>query len=261
MSGSGLGAFNHYQQTIHNVLPIGGLDDGLSSIVPLGIGGVFNAAGAGKIWFDMSAWAEMLVTALADQASAVNGLVIRWSHDGVNEDANLQTAVTLALGVEYYNAFARRARWVTVDLTNGAIAQTALALRTFFFQTPALAGTGGGGNVTIIAPLGIQAAATSVATTDNSTNGPALGVSTAIAVNVAVNCGATVAGQKYRVSVAGGAGFCIRVDATNPLITDEPWWDGQKFAFIATVTGATGVRVIKRVAATADGAVILTAIV
>ena len=98
-------------------------------------------------------------------------------------------------------------------------------------------------------------------TIDATPNGPAAGVSTAIAVNAVVNCGATVAGQRYRVSIVGGAGICVRVDATDPVVTDEVWFDGQKVGFIATVTSATGVRCIKRTAWTADAACILTAIV
>jgi hypothetical protein len=90
---------------------------------------------------------------------------------------------------------------------------------------------------------------------DATPEGPSSATTTAVAVNVVVNIAATVAGDKYRVSVDGGAGFCLRVDGVDPVITDECWYDGMKLDFIATVTSASGVRAIKKTAATADGSV------
>lgn len=87
---------------------------------------------------------------------------------------------------------------------------------------------------------------------------PGASVSTAVGVNVAVNIAATTDGLRYRVSIVGGEGICIRCDAIDPVVTNEPWYSLQKFEFTATVTSASGVRAIKRTAGTADATVIVT---
>lgn len=98
-------------------------------------------------------------------------------------------------------------------------------------------------------------------TVDITPNGPALGVPVAVDSDLVHTIAATVAGQRYRVSVIGGAGVCIRVDGVNAVITDEPWQSDQKFVFIATVTSATGVTAIKRTAGTADLVVLVVPLV
>ena len=85
-------------------------------------------------------------------------------------------------------------------------------------------------------------------------------MSTAVAVNAVVNIATCQAGRRYRVSVEGGEGVCIRCDATDPTVANEPWRDGQKFEFTCLVADANTVRAIKRVAGTANLTVIVTAL-
>jgi len=205
MSLSELGDFNSHNQPIRNTLAMGGEDDGQSTVTPLGIAGSFNF-GAGDPWFDMSCWAEMLVVALADQASAINGLQIRWSHDGgANEDLTLRTNHSLLLGVQYYQAFARRARHVQVRFLNGAVAQAAFYLKTLFFATPSLGGAIGG-------PV---AAATDFSPIEGRTENIADNL--AHELSLAAGAGLDV-GETYVVQPTAGEGVAVLEATVVPLV-------------------------------------------
>lgn len=233
--------------TLAEVIAIAG--DIIREQTPLAGGGVYLSP-----WIDVSAYPELRLRSLSDVASAAGGVVMQWSYDGVNPIAPAAITAAALAGVLYDSGVIPRLyNFARISYGNGVGAQTTFRYALEGFPTTGGGGGGGGANVTIVAPLGIQPQAASVATNDNTANGPAEGVAPAVAVDAVVNIAATVTGQRYRVSVYGTAGVCIRVDAVDPDITDECWYDGQKFEFTATATNAAGVRAIKRTAATADG--------
>jgi hypothetical protein len=89
---------------------------------------------------------------------------------------------------------------------------------------------------------------------------PGASVSVAVDSDAAhVITATTQLGYRYRVSVVGGEGLCIRCDGTAPLVSNEPWYTYQKFEFIAVI-GTNTVRAIKRTAGTMDGTIIVTAL-
>ena len=66
-------------------------------------------------------------------------------------------------------------------------------------------------------------------------------------------------GKLYRISIVGADGLCLRCDGVAPLVSNEPWYSGQKFDFIATVA-TNPVAAIKRTAGSANGVVVITSL-
>jgi hypothetical protein len=95
----------------------------------------------------------------------------------------------------------------------------------------------------------------------SATDGPGASASTAINTDLVTNL-TTGAGWRvnlrYRLTVKGGAGFCIRVNGTDPTVADEPWENDMKLTFTLKYGGGNPVRAIKRTAGSADGAIIVT---
>lgn len=99
---------------------------GNSTIVPLGIGGVFSPAG----FEDMYQFDNVCVVALSNVASAANGLVIEWSNDSTT--TTITETRTLAAGVPMIYESATHGLGFKVSLTNGGIAQASLTILTVY---------------------------------------------------------------------------------------------------------------------------------
>ncbi len=107
---------------------IGVVDSNNSTITPLGSGATFTGTGT-----DLIAGGNMhlVVSVFADQASAIDGLVVQFSQDGTNWDAgNYSHAFTLAANEGWSDQFGPEAQFFRVTLTNGGVAQGALRLET-----------------------------------------------------------------------------------------------------------------------------------
>lgn len=97
-----------------------------STIVPLGIGGVFLPAAFEDVYqFD-----NVCVVVLADVASAAGGLVLAWSNDSVT--ATITETRTLAAGVPMIYESTTRGQGFRVSLTNGGVAQASLTIQTIY---------------------------------------------------------------------------------------------------------------------------------
>ena len=106
----------------------GVVDAGNSSVIPLGISGVFTGAA-----FEVTKYAAINVNVRSDVASATNGLKVEFSPDGTNWDHSHQTTYTGGNGVGYiFNAEYKFARIV---YTNSTVAQTSFRLQTIFKTT------------------------------------------------------------------------------------------------------------------------------
>jgi len=99
-----------------------------SSTANLGISGVFTGA-----FEEMTDFAFIAVSIIADQASASNGLTFQWSSDGVNVDQSDISNVLANTGRSF--ALTVRARYFRIVYTNGVVAQTAFRLNTVFHQS------------------------------------------------------------------------------------------------------------------------------
>lgn len=106
----------------------GVVDAGNSSVIPLGISGVFTGTA-----FEVTKYAAINVNVRSDVASATNGLKVEFSPDGINWDHSHQTTYTGGNGVGYiFNAEYKFAR---VVYTNSAVSQTSFRLQTIFKTT------------------------------------------------------------------------------------------------------------------------------
>lgn len=225
---------------IHKALLWGGLDTTNYTVTPLLANGIFNGA-----WKEVSDWTEMVLVQSSDIASAANGLWVIWSHNaGVTEDTLLRDTLDCPVtAANQPNRFiiARKARYYRIIYYNSALDQTRLTIYSDWSTMPAIGG--GIGSSMGVAP-----------------STPGASVSVAVAVNVAVNIATCQLGKRYRVSIEGGEGVCIRCDAVNPVTTNEPWRDGQKFEFKCITASGVTVRAIKRVAGSANLTIVVTAL-
>ena len=89
---------------------------GNSSTALLGIGATFTG-----VFESVSAYAFFTASVFTDVASATNGLVFNWSHDGVNIDRSEGTNVNANIGRAF--AITPRAKFFRIDYINGATAQ------------------------------------------------------------------------------------------------------------------------------------------
>lgn len=103
----------------------GVVDSGNSSVIPLGIGGVFTGTA-----FEITKYTTVNVNVASDVASAANGVTVQFSPDGINWDHSHSTTYTAASGLGY--VFNVEFKFARVVYTNGAAAQTYFRLQTIF---------------------------------------------------------------------------------------------------------------------------------
>ena len=106
----------------------GVVDSGNSSVIPLGIGGVFTGSA-----FEVTNYTSINVNVASDVASATNGVKVEFSPDGTNWDHSHSTTYTAVSGVGY--AFNTEFKYARVVYTNGGSAQAYFRLQTIFKST------------------------------------------------------------------------------------------------------------------------------
>lgn len=126
------GAFQPPNNIPVNIENIGLVDTGNSSAIPLGIGEVFTGDALNITHFG---W--IFVTVFADVISAVDGLSIEQSMDGVNWDNTDVFTVPAAKGKTY--SIQPAAEFLRIVYTNGAVGQAAFRLQTVLKRTGSLA--------------------------------------------------------------------------------------------------------------------------
>jgi len=116
------------------------------TIVNLAPGGAFATP-----WLDVSNYDPVRVCSLSNVASAVGGVVMEWSMDGVTVHAAEAPGSALA-GVLYDSTnIARRMPFLRVTYTNGAVVQA-----TFLFVVCGYSGGGGGGGGVPLTNVDVQ---------------------------------------------------------------------------------------------------------
>lgn len=118
-----------------NTLPsIGVVDTNNTTTTPLGSGATFTGAATDLI---ANGNMHIVVSVVADQDSAVDGLTVQFSQDGTNWPAGeYKHSFTLAADVARPLALGPEARFFRVVLTNGAVAQGSLRLTTILKRNP-----------------------------------------------------------------------------------------------------------------------------
>lgn len=112
-----------------NVNLAGVVDSTNSSTTPLGAGGVFTGA-----TFDAKDFATLSLSVTSDQSSAVNGISVQFSQDGINWDhIHAYTYVTGGNGLSYNLPV--EMRYCRVVYTNGGTAQGSFRLQSVFRRT------------------------------------------------------------------------------------------------------------------------------
>ncbi len=96
-----------------------------STNTPLGIGGVFTGE-----WQDTLNYNVVVVGAVANQSSAVDGLVVDWSADGVTSTQTDEFTISANKGKVF--TFTPPNRYVRLSYTNGALAQASFDLQVIF---------------------------------------------------------------------------------------------------------------------------------
>ena len=98
-------------------------------------------------WIDVSAFANIRLRSIADQASALLGVALQWSYDGVNPIAPLAFNGSALLGVLLDSGLiVRDYNYARAIYLNGAAAQTAFRLTLEGYQ----GGGGGGGGPVVV---------------------------------------------------------------------------------------------------------------
>lgn len=93
-----------------------------STTTPLGGGGVFT----GAAWQDMKDYGVLTVNIVTDQDSAVDGLDVQWSDDGVN--VRDHDYMTIYANTPKTFTFGPAQRYYRIVYTNGGVAQTSFNL-------------------------------------------------------------------------------------------------------------------------------------
>jgi hypothetical protein len=107
----------------------GVVDSTNSSTTPLGAGGIFTGA-----TFDAKDFATLSLSVTSDQSSAVNGISVQFSQDGINWDhIHAYTYVTSGNGLSYNLPV--EMRYCRVVYTNGGTAQGSFRLQSVFRRT------------------------------------------------------------------------------------------------------------------------------
>lgn len=112
--------------TASNPLPItssGIVDSNNSTSTPLGISGVFTGTAT-----EVLAYGGIIISAIADEDSAADGLSIQFSSDGTNWD-HIE-AHTVTADTSHISITPPQARYMRVVYTNGTTAQTSFRLQT-----------------------------------------------------------------------------------------------------------------------------------
>jgi len=89
-----------------------------STIIPLGIDGVFTGSG----WQDTLDYGVLSINVFSDQDSAVDGLEVQWSYDGITLNGD-RDHFTILAGVSKTFTFGPAQRYYRIVYTNGPIAQ------------------------------------------------------------------------------------------------------------------------------------------
>jgi hypothetical protein len=105
----------------------------------LGIGGVYTGA-----WEDVSGYCEFRLVTYSDVGSAVGGVLIQWSYDGVAVHATEAAATAVGLAVYDSGIIAYHYPYIRISYTNGAAAQAA-SFQMRVIVSPTAVGGGGGG--------------------------------------------------------------------------------------------------------------------
>jgi len=215
----------------------------------LGIGGVYISP-----WVDVSAYPELRLRSLSDVASAAGGVVMQWSYDNVNPIAPAAITAAAAANVIYDSGIIARAyNYARIGYANGANVQTAFRYALEGYPIPGGGGGGGAVNATIVAPLGKQTGAASVAINDNTETRPTHGVTVAVNTDNSTLIATVQVGYLYRIVPIGTEGV-VWTNSAGPAAraTDEPLMPNQKDEFIAR---HVSVYAQKLVAGTANGSV------
>lgn len=99
------------------------VDDGNSTIIPLGINGVFTG-----VWKELTSYINVSVAISTDKSSATNGLVVQWSQDGITVDDT--DVFTIQNGATKQFTFGAAHKYLRINYTNDGVAQTVFRLQT-----------------------------------------------------------------------------------------------------------------------------------
>lgn len=99
------------------------VDDGNSSILPLGINGVFTG-----VWKELTSYINVSVAISTDQPSITDGLVVQWSQDGIIVDDT--DVFTIQAGATKQFTFGAAHKYLRIKYTNDGVAQTVFRLQT-----------------------------------------------------------------------------------------------------------------------------------
>lgn len=106
-----------------------GVSPGNSSTVVLGAGATFTGA-----WEDVGGYTNISITIRSDQNSAVNGLLMEYSIDGVSVDSSdVYSIIGSSIGNQYTVGVA--AKYFRIRYVNGSAPQTVFRLQTVFHTT------------------------------------------------------------------------------------------------------------------------------
>ena len=103
-----------------------GVVDAASSATPLGADGVFTSP-----WIDTAGYINLSVVVFTDQDSAIDGLQVQLSSDGVNVDATDEFIVKPNVGEQF--TFGLTTKFVRIKYTNGPVAQSVFRLQSSLF--------------------------------------------------------------------------------------------------------------------------------
>jgi hypothetical protein len=98
-----------------------------STDTPLGIGATFTGT-----WEEVLDYSQIVILVKTDQYSAIDGLMIEWSCDGINIDAEDKFTIKANAGKIF--TFGAVGKYYKITYTNGAVAQSFLRLQTLLKQ-------------------------------------------------------------------------------------------------------------------------------
>lgn len=99
------------------------VDDGNSTITPLGINGVFTG-----VWKELTSYINVSVAISTDKTSITDGLVVQWSQDGITVDDT--DVFTIQAGATKQFTFGAAHKYLRIKYTNDGVAQTVFRLQT-----------------------------------------------------------------------------------------------------------------------------------
>lgn len=103
----------------------GGVSPLNSTSTPLGINETYTGS-----FESVVGYTNIALSVFSDQNSAVDGLIVEYSSDGINVDSTEVYTLTANKGAQY--SFGVLTKWVRIKYVNGTVAQTSFRLQTIY---------------------------------------------------------------------------------------------------------------------------------